>query len=262
MRPSIAFVAILALAGCSASPDREAAARTALSRSGEHRGTPSATRSPASEKALESWPGYPDKQPDGSPLSAAYCLRVGDQSGSPFDNIKTCLQIACDRSDKASCDLAESYNGNLRPEEAGSGGDVTDTEAKAVLSPAFRTCFGPDAPLDAESYDCVDTEYRRLDALLTMEYRAALARQQSELTRNRLLSDERNWWRTRFDYCRGEVGDLRGSTATVVNEFLRDRRPRQTRRHAATPLTRPPTRSQIGRKPRIAVNFGPPPPLR
>src|SRR4051794_23706770 len=96
---------------------------------------------------------------------------------------------------------------------------VTDKEAAAVLSPAFDECFGKDAPLNAESYGCLDREYHRLDALLTKEYRAALARQPTAVARSRLQSDERSWWRTRFRHCRDEVGDLSGSTATVVNEF-------------------------------------------
>ena len=91
-------------------------------------------------------------------------------------------------------------------------------EADAVLSQTFRVCFGKDAPLNAESYGCLDREYHRLDALLTKEYRAALARQPDETARMRLKRDQHNWWRIRFRHCRDEVGDLRGSTARVVNE--------------------------------------------
>jgi uncharacterized protein YecT (DUF1311 family) len=82
-------------------------------------------------------------------------------------------------------------------------------EATGVLSSEFRQCFGPDAPLDAESYGCLDREYRRLDALLTNEYRAALARQPKDAAREKLIRDERRWWRIRFRHCKGEVGDLR-----------------------------------------------------
>ena len=91
-------------------------------------------------------------------------------------------------------------------------------EAASVLSSTFRACFGPDAPLNAESYDCLDQEYRRLDGVLTFEYRAALARQPNEAARQQLQRDERKWWRTRFQHCADEVGDLGGSTARVVNE--------------------------------------------
>jgi hypothetical protein len=60
--------------------------------------------------------GYPTTRPDGSPLTEDYCGRVGDEPGSAFGNIKTCLMIACDQGDKASCKMAETYNGNLWPE--------------------------------------------------------------------------------------------------------------------------------------------------
>lgn len=95
---------------------------------------------------------------------------------------------------------------------------ATAQEIAAVLSADFRTCFGKDAPLNAESYDCLDREYRRLDALLTAEYRAALARQPGDVARQRLIQDERKWWRGRFNHCRDEVADLRGSTAAVINQ--------------------------------------------
>jgi uncharacterized protein YecT (DUF1311 family) len=98
------------------------------------------------------------------------------------------------------------------------GAKAAAKEADAVLSPTFRACFGKDAPLNAESYGCLDREYHRLDALLTKEYRAALGRQPDETARMRLKRNEQNWWRTRFRHCRDEVGDLRGSTARVVNE--------------------------------------------
>jgi|SRR5207253_6218625 len=85
---------------------------------------------------------------------------------------------------------------------AAKGAPVTDKETAAVLSPAFGECFGKDAPLNAESYGCLDREYHRLDALLTNEYRDALARQRTAVSRSRLQSDERKWWRTRFHHCR------------------------------------------------------------
>lgn len=57
--------------------------------------------------------GYPTTQPDGSPLTAAYCLRVGDEPNNTFDNAKTCLMVACEGGDRASCELAATYNGNI-----------------------------------------------------------------------------------------------------------------------------------------------------
>lgn len=97
-------------------------------------------------------------------------------------------------------------------------GDSTAKEAAALLSPTFRACFGKDAPLDATSYGCLDREYHRLDALLTAEYRAALARQADDASRKRIEREEQKWLRTRFRHCREEVGDFRGATAAVINE--------------------------------------------
>jgi len=96
----------------------------------------------------------------------------------------------------------------------------TPSESDKVLSPAFRACFlDKDAPLNAESYPCLDREYHRLDALLTHEYRRALAKQPNDAAKRRLQQNERSWWRIRFRHCKDEVGDFRGSTATVINEF-------------------------------------------
>jgi uncharacterized protein YecT (DUF1311 family) len=93
-------------------------------------------------------------------------------------------------------------------------------ESDKVLSPAFRACFlEKNAPLSAESYPCLDREYRRLDAVLTREYRRAFAGQRNDTARRRLEQNERSWWRSRFRHCKDEVGDFRGSTATVINEF-------------------------------------------
>ena len=75
------------------------------------------------------------------------------------------------------------------------GSKAAAKEADAVLSPTFHACFGKEAPLNAGSYGCLDREYHRLDALLTKEYRAALARQPDEPARMRLRKDEQNWWR-------------------------------------------------------------------
>ena len=106
------------------------------------------------------------------------------------------------------------FNGEATAQSANAGAK----EADAVLSRTFRVCFGKDAPLNAESYGCLDREYHRLDALLTTEYRAALARQPDDTARMRLKRDQHSWWRIRFRHCRDEVGDLSGSTARVVNE--------------------------------------------
>src|SRR4051812_13867532 len=85
---------------------------------------------------------------------------------------------------------------------------VVPTEADKVLSPEFRRCFGKDAPLNAESYPCLDREYRRLETVLTREYSEALARQSDETARHRLKQQERVWWRKRFRHCKDDVGDL------------------------------------------------------
>jgi hypothetical protein len=64
-------------------------------------------------KARNGLEGYPTSQPDGSPLTVAFCLRVGDEPNNPFDNAKTCLMVACEEGDRASCDMAATFNGNL-----------------------------------------------------------------------------------------------------------------------------------------------------
>ena len=71
--------------------------------------------------------GYPTTQPDGSPLTEAYCSKVGDEPGNPVGNSKSCYLIACDKGDKASCDAAATYNGNLWPDgEPPLDGNQTD----------------------------------------------------------------------------------------------------------------------------------------
>jgi len=95
----------LVLAGCGKSaPSNEAAS------------APANEATSASSNALDKWPGYPKTQPDGSPLTADYCVKVGAEPGSPFDNTKTCLMVACDAGDKASCDGAATFNGNMWPD--------------------------------------------------------------------------------------------------------------------------------------------------
>jgi uncharacterized protein YecT (DUF1311 family) len=121
------------------------------------------------------------------------------------------------RQPNAAPERGESDALNSLPASAALTGGLS-REAESVLSPEFRRCFGKDAPLNAESYACLDREYHRLDRLLTSEYSAALARLPNEAARQRLQHDERTWRRTRFRHCKDEVGDLRGSTAAVVNE--------------------------------------------
>ncbi len=97
----IAYLALIAiLAACSGSEPDQAA---------------NAAELPSREAAeVGDWKDhYPSVQPDGSPLDAEYCLWVGDQPGNPFDNIKTCVMIACDGGDEDSCEVAETYNLNL-----------------------------------------------------------------------------------------------------------------------------------------------------
>jgi hypothetical protein len=74
------------------------------------------TVAPPAKKEVSDFEGYPTTQPNGSALTADYCVKVGDEPGSLFGNTKSCLLIACDKGDKASCKLAETYNGNLWPE--------------------------------------------------------------------------------------------------------------------------------------------------
>ena len=85
---------------------------TGLVKQGGREPAVQATPAPTARNGLE---GYPTAQPDGSPLNVAYCLRVGDEPNNPFDNAKTCFMIACEEGDRASCDMAATYNGNLSP---------------------------------------------------------------------------------------------------------------------------------------------------
>ena len=91
-------------------------------------------------------------------------------------------------------------------------------KVRAVLSPTYKACFGPNAPLDADSYGCLDAEYHRLDALLTQEYKSALARQPNDAARKSVEQDERLWWHTRFRACDKDASEFNGSTATVIHE--------------------------------------------
>jgi uncharacterized protein YecT (DUF1311 family) len=125
---------------------------------------------------------------------------------------------------------------------------ILEEAAADLLSRQFRACFiERDAPLNAESYACLDREYHRLEAVLTREYRAALARQPDDVGREHLQKNERAWWRTLFKHCKDEIGDMRGSTATVMNENCRS-----TPRRFASPgcsilagAWRPPSNSRI-----------------
>jgi hypothetical protein len=78
-----------------------------------HQKAPTKVSSVLKVATVPGFEGYPTAQPDGSPLNADYCLRIGDTPTSPFDNIKTCVMIACETGDAKSCQLAESYNGNI-----------------------------------------------------------------------------------------------------------------------------------------------------
>ena len=94
------MAALIAAAGCSQTPNKAAT----------NEARPVASNTAAAKE------GFPTAQPDGSPLTANYCSEVTDKPASPFDNTKTCLMIACDTGDKASCDLMETYNGSMWPD--------------------------------------------------------------------------------------------------------------------------------------------------
>ena len=105
MRAVIALAITLAAAACSPAPDQR----------DENRSAVPAGNAPATDEA--SGPeSLPTRQPDGSPLTEGYCMQAGDEPGSPFGNTKTCRMLACDTGDKASCKMAETYNGNLWPD--------------------------------------------------------------------------------------------------------------------------------------------------
>jgi hypothetical protein len=51
--------------------------------------------------------GLPTKQPNGSPLTAAFCST--EEAERIYDNIKTCSMVACDQVDKESCEIARTF---------------------------------------------------------------------------------------------------------------------------------------------------------
>ena len=111
------MAALIAAAGCSPTPN-EAATNESSPVASNTAATP-----PVLSNGLEG-EDYPTAQPGGSPLAADYCGEVTDKPGNPFDNTKTCLMIACDTGDKESCDLMQTYNGNLWPDEEPPQGDT------------------------------------------------------------------------------------------------------------------------------------------
>ena len=52
-------------------------------------------------------------EPAQSALSVDYCIAEGDKPGGRFNNAKACFLAACKQGDDASCEMMESYNGNL-----------------------------------------------------------------------------------------------------------------------------------------------------
>lgn len=79
----------------------------------EQDGRESAVQASPASMARNGLEGYPTSRPDGSPLTMAYCLRVGEEPTNPFGNAKACLMVACEQGDRASCRMAATYNGNL-----------------------------------------------------------------------------------------------------------------------------------------------------
>lgn len=70
--------------------------------------------------------------------------------------------------------------------------EVLAQEARALQSPEYlHTCMSEDSPLDASRYDCLDSEFRRLETMLTREYNAALERQPDEAARQGVERSER-----------------------------------------------------------------------
>jgi hypothetical protein len=118
----------ICLAGCSAGSSDESD-KSDRSASASESG-PAPAREPPSPTAPAGFEGYPTTQRDGSPLDEAYCLSVGNEPGNPFNNAKTCFMIACSLGDKPSCEMAESYNGNLWPDGQPPDSDPTTTPAK------------------------------------------------------------------------------------------------------------------------------------
>ena len=110
MKSTITLAAVVVLVACSPSKDE---ARETPTNQAEHSANSVVASVPT--KQIPGLEGYPTTQPNGAPLTEEYCVKAGDEAGSPFDNTKTCLMIACQMGDKASCKMMETYNGNLWP---------------------------------------------------------------------------------------------------------------------------------------------------
>lgn len=70
--------------------------------------------------------GYPTRQPDGSPLTAAFCAT--EEADKIYDNIKTCSMVACGQRDEESCKIAATFATQHAPN------DSADPYSGAVLS--------------------------------------------------------------------------------------------------------------------------------
>lgn len=57
--------------------------------------------------------GLPTTQPDGSPLTAAYCGT--EEAARIYGNLKGCSMVACDQGDKESCEIAQTFATSQAP---------------------------------------------------------------------------------------------------------------------------------------------------
>lgn len=91
----IVFVALLALVACGETADTNLA-RAGLEDEVENGVTPA-------------------KQPDGSPLTAQFCL--SEEGERIHGNTKSCAMVACDQGDEASCEIAQQFATQHAPED-------------------------------------------------------------------------------------------------------------------------------------------------
>ena len=109
----ILIAVLVAITACS--PDPQQALGNSDDQTGAEDKPKAAFAKPAAKSStpIAGFEGIPTTKVDGSPLDAEYCLKTANEPGSPFFNTKTCVMISCRTGDQPSCELAETYNGNL-----------------------------------------------------------------------------------------------------------------------------------------------------
>lgn len=89
-------------------------------------------------------------------------------------------------------------------------------DLQSLRTAAFDACLGGSGGMTSNMRECSAAESNRLDALLNLEYRNALARLPTDSARRRLRSVQRGWLKTRWNHCRKEMDEERGGTLALL----------------------------------------------